>query len=886
MSRQFFLFSIIACLATPVVAQDVDLAYQKLTAEQRVAMLFIASNSSENTALPYKSLGYFSDKPEQVLTPASSLNLIDFTNGHSDGVAVDFPNTHILAASNNSELVNSLLASYFVFNPLAKGVMAGAYPNAVKQLNIGLDVPAPNDLVYFSTTKSSAPNTNVAALIPLPMQFMAAKRSKRVVAVYGKEGQNTKIIPSMGTGDELGRDIGFSLEDLLELPYLFKTYALKQDVEKFIRALQSNAIDKQVFEKRVKWAIAFTQNCGTNVKRPVPPNAETKHLLARRAVYESAVVLAINKENMLPMLHLRDKQLVFCDFRSHPSIGYRKHVDFHSASALHVKQYEQFDSISLRRLLSATFLVMCDNQSQMPEILLQTHKQREKYPNATWVLLFAGDIDEKAYIPNDYSVFSSVALLYQNLPFAWECLVESVFGGDSFSGNSLFNLPNLAQKGKQRIIERTRMKVGIPEEVGMDPKILDGIDKVALEAISLEAAPGAQILVARNGTVVYYKAFGKTTYDGTDSVGLSNMYDVASVTKILSTTPLVMKLVDDKKVSLNGTLKNYLPETATYDKGNIALSELLLHKAGLPASMPTFYNVIDRSVLKGNVVSKTKSEQFPTRIDERLYANKDVVLRGDLFSSTPKAGFEVEVAKGLYFQTAFGDSLYNMMLTAKMDKIKVYRYSDLGLGFLQKVTERMYGASIDRVADSLLYAPMGLSSITYKPLARYPLERIVPTENELLFRRQLLQGYVHDPAAALLGGVAGSAGIFANAADVAKIMQLFLDNGKYGNQQIIGAETVKRFTSRYDSSNRRGLGFDKPDTTSVALSPVCAEASSASFGHLGFTGTIAWADPRNGLVFVFLSNRVHPNAWNKRLIQMDIRSQCMSAAYRSIVDKK
>jgi CubicO group peptidase (beta-lactamase class C family) len=879
--RLFFLLFGLSLFSESVLAQSIDEVYQRLTLEQKVAKLFVADAERKSTAL--QPLGYVSSKSLAGDVFPTVLKGIDFSEGVSDGLFPSFPSDDIIASCGDKVLIDNLVQSFFGYKPSAQFLIAGGYAAMPSELNIGLDVPNPDAFLYFNTGNTERTLSSTAALIPLPSSFLALKPSKNVVAVRGRE---LSAAPAWDLGVKHTDNIGFSFNDLLMRPYLFKTENLGRDVERVIRAYNSNEINKLLFEKRVKWAMHWARNCLSTTKKTATQLATESHVLARRKVYEAAVVLARNGGNHLPLTDLRSIQLIFCDHRTTKSQSFLAQIDFHCPSAMVSNGFDLFDQ-DLSGIHQKTLgIVMCDDLPSLPSILLKLHKAKTMHPKTEWLLLFGGEVNEAGFVANDYSVFEAVAMVYGNDAFAWDCAVQTLFGGIGFKGNSLFELKGLSQKNVQQMVAPSRMKRGIPEEVGMNAKTLDEINDLVNEAIASGATPGAQVTVARHGVVVFHRNFGKTTYSGTEPVRSSHLYDIASITKILTTTPVVMKLLDDKKLELNGQLKKYLPETAETNKGTITISELLKHKSGLPPNMPTFYNFIDRSVLNGSIFNKNKSDNYPTRVDERLFANKDVVLRKELFSSSGSSNNSVQVAKNLYFDKIFGDSLYQIMLAMPVDRVKIYKYSDLGIGFLQKVAERIYKAPLDRLADSLLFSPMCLTSICFNPLTKFPLEQIVPTEDEQLFRKQLLQGYVHDPAAALMGGVAGHAGAFANAGDVARIMQMFLDGGTYGGVQLFSPETVKLFTSRTDASVRRGLGFDKPDSSSIVISPVCVEASSQSFGHTGFTGTIAWADPQNGLVFVFLSNRIHTHVWNKKLMQMDIRAKCMSAAYRSVSNAK
>lgn len=376
------------------------------------------------------------------------------------------------------------------------------------------------------------------------------------------------------------------------------------------------------------------------------------------------------------------------------------------------------------------------------------------------------------------------------------------------------------------------------------------VDAIALNGIKQGAYPGCRVLVAKNGNVVYDKSFGITDSISKTKVNEQTIYDLASITKVASSTLAAMKLVDEGKLNVDKTLGDYLNIPSDNEYSKIVIKDMLSHTAGLTPWIP-FYQ---KTLLNGQLnpaIYKTKSQE----------------------------GYTNQVADSIFILDSYKDSIYNKILSTPLNKNKTYNYSDLGYYFLQKIIEQTTGESIDKFVRETFYEPLGLSSMGYLPLERISAERIAPTENDISFRKQLIKGYVHDQGAAMMGGVAGHAGLFSSAQDLAVIMQMLNNGGTYGGKTYLKKETINAFNKRYFSGNRRGLGFDKPALTS-GKGPTCKEASAMSFGHTGFTGTMCWADPKNGLVYVFLSNRVNPNAENKKLQSLDIRTDIQEEIYR------
>lgn len=377
------------------------------------------------------------------------------------------------------------------------------------------------------------------------------------------------------------------------------------------------------------------------------------------------------------------------------------------------------------------------------------------------------------------------------------------------------------------------------------------VDSIAKWGIEKGAYPGCRVLAAKDGYVIYDKSFGHLDWDKREPVTNLTVYDLASVTKIASTTLASMSLVDRGELDVNKKLGDYLEFPAGSPYADIVIKEMLSHQAGLTPWIPFF--------------QKTMSSG---------------VLRRDLYTTQKDPMHSAQIADGMYFLNSYRDSMWQQILNTPLSADRTYKYSDLAFYFMQRIVEKKTGESLDAYVDRQFYRPMGLTSMGYQPLKRMPRSLIAPTENDKLWRKQHLRGYVHDQGAAMLGGVAGHAGLFSTAQDLAAIMQMLLNNGSYGGKQLLTPEVIAQFNTRYYSGNRRGLGFDKP--TSNGGGSACSEASQNSFGHTGFTGTMSWADPETGIVFIFLSNRVDPDAENKKLQELDIRTKIQSEIYKVI----
>ncbi|MBX5438039.1 MAG: serine hydrolase [Thermoflavifilum sp.] len=393
-----------------------------------------------------------------------------------------------------------------------------------------------------------------------------------------------------------------------------------------------------------------------------------------------------------------------------------------------------------------------------------------------------------------------------------------------------------------------------PEQVGLDPGILQRIDTIAQEAIAAQATPGCVVLAARDGKIFLHKAYGYLDYGDTLPVQLNTIYDMASCTKICATTLAAMRLYDEGKLRLDAGLGEYLPWLKGSDKAPLTIRDVMLHQAGLVAWIP-FY----RSTLYDGI-------------------HPDTVL----YSHQRDPQHTIRVAEDLYMNPAYVDSMYWQIRQSKLGPRHHYVYSDNDFILMQKVVEAITGMPLDAYVEQTFYAPLGLTRIGFRPRSFASLRDIAPTENERQFRLQQLHGDVHDPGAAMFGGVSGHAGLFADAYDLAVLMQMLLNGGQMGSQHFLKPKTIQYFTGYRSDISRRGLGWDKPEKDR-AKDPEpypCASASPLTFGHTGFTGTCIWVDPAYKLTFIFLSNRVCPDGGNNmKLIQMNIRGRIQQTLY-------
>ncbi|HLT52553.1 MAG TPA: serine hydrolase, partial [Flavobacteriaceae bacterium] len=397
----------------------------------------------------------------------------------------------------------------------------------------------------------------------------------------------------------------------------------------------------------------------------------------------------------------------------------------------------------------------------------------------------------------------------------------------------------------------------IPERVGMSTEKLNKIDVLAMKAVNGHMTPGIQLIVARHGKVVYNKTFGHHTYEKKTPVKFNDIYDVASVTKIVATLPLLMELEEEGIITLDSKLSQLLPEYKGTNKASITIKEMLSHYARLKPWVPFYFATLDS-------ITKKPSDK---------YYRKEFTK-----------GFGIKVANELYLRNDYPDSIQKVIRESELLNRQQYRYSDLPYYILKKFIEKHYDKPLDELVQEHFYQSLGANYTTYNPNNKFSNDDIVPTEVDDYYRYQLVHGYVHDMGAAMQNGVGGHAGIFSNANDIAKIMQMFLQKGFYGGKRYFKPETLDKFNTCYfcPNDNRRGIGFDKPQLGESG--PTCGCISMNSFGHSGFTGTYAWADPDAGIVYVFLANRTFPKAETNLLLRENIRTDIQKLIYEAIED--
>lgn len=634
-------------------------------------------------------------------------------------------------------------------------------------------------------------------------------------------------------------------------------------IEKFRQAYADSVLTDARLEYSVKKILAYKYRAGLNKYKPV----DLKNLVSdlntaeyddlNYKLYEEAVTVLRNERGIVPIMELEDEKVAYVKMGDDDGTGYldmlQKYTDVTEVKedtlqkALEILKeyttvvigYHKADGAWKKHDFTPKELEWIDAISKEKNVILT---------------VFAKPYTLAAI--KDFSQIETVILGYQNNAVAQTVAAEIVFGAIGSKGRLPVSIGSAFEVNDGHFTRAVnRLGFTTPGNAGMDPAILNNIDVIAQKAIDGKMTPGLQVLVARHGKVVYQKSFGYHTYEKDVPVKNTDVYDLASLTKMLATLPNLMQLYDKGEFRLDEKLGKMLPVFARTDKKNITAKDMLLHQARFQPWMPFYQETLD-------------SLKRP----DSLY-----------YRTTYSLEFPHQVANNLFLREDYPTIMIEKIAESKLLPKKEYKYSDFSFILFKEFIEGKTGKSLDALAYEQFYKPLGATSATYNPLQKMDMSVIPPTEVDNYFRYQTIQGYVHDMAAAMQDGIAGHAGLFSNSLDVAKIMQMYLQKGSYGGKQYFSSKTFDTFNTCYEckEGNRRGLGFDKPQLQNPG--PTCGCVSKESFGHTGFTGTMAWADPETGIVYVFLSNRTYPEAGENTLSKQNIREDIQKVIQDAII---
>lgn len=645
--------------------------------------------------------------------------------------------------------------------------------------------------------------------------------------------------------------------------------------------LTQNLIDEKC-KKILKWKYILGATSTDQIDtKALDANLNTsKAELLSRKLNEKAITLVKNEKEILPLNKLDKRSIAVV------SVGGSKGNTFQRTLALYdnIEQFAVADGSGLSGLKSSlakynTVIVAIHSNKKYSDTAIQSICQGKNN-----ILVFFAT----PYAMNNYqqsvAEANGIVIGYEDTPYANEYAAQAIFGGNKVDGI----LPVSAggfKEGTSLKTNKERLSYSLPEEVGIPSEQLAAVDRIVQDGLNQKAYPGCQVLVAKDGVVIYNESFGTFSYDSKKKVTNDDIYDLASATKGLATVPAVMKLVDEKKLNLQDKLSKYTPVLKGTDKANINVRQALLHESGLPAFLPYYMQAIDTSSYSGKLFNRSYTAIYKAEFGG-TWARTDYKFKPELISTKPQKGYDLKIADNLYANNSYSDTLLQMIADADLRRQNRYLYSCLNFMLLKEAVEEISKEDLNSFLQKNFYAKLGASTTTYNPLTKFDKEQIAPTERDNFLRKQLVQGYVHDEGAAMFGGISGNAGLFSNANDIAKICQMLLYRGEYGGEQYLSAATCRTFTISKSGISRRGLGFDKPDVKSMKASPCSPSTPVTTYGHTGFTGTCFWVDPDNNLIFIFLSNRVNETRENKKLMTMNIRGRIQEQLYVAMGKQK
>ncbi len=652
---------------------------------------------------------------------------------------------------------------------------------------------------------------------------------------------------------------------------------LPQDVPNAIKtikkAIENNELDESVVNNKCKKILAYKYKTGLAELIPIETeniisdlnNYEAKYL--NRKLYEKAVTLVKNDDDIIPLRKLDTLRIASV------SIGTGIDNDFQQS----LGKYAEIKKFYLPKISTEDERnILIEDLSKYDLIIIGIQKTNmfasRNFGISDECIEFVNKISSEKKIildifANPYSLsnfslnknIKAVLVSYQDNPLTNDISGQIIFGGIGAMGRLPVTASADFPLGTGINTEAIRLKYTEPEELNIFRDDLAIADSIAMSGIIMEAYPGCQVIAAKDGKVFYNKTFGYHTYERKNIVKETDIYDLASITKIAATTISVMKLSENKEIDIDEKISSFLPYLRNTDKENIVIRELMTHQAMFQPWIPYFRSTIENGTLDTTIYSREISSEFPIRVAENLYIRKN-----------------------------YAYSIFDSIIFSPSRNITEYKYSDLGFYLLSETIKNVTNKPFEKYIEDNFYSSLGLSNMTFLPKERFDISMITPTEMDTDFRNQLIHGDVHDPGAAMLGGIAGHAGLFSNANDLAILMQMLLQNGEYAGEKYLDQETIEEFTkSQFPlAENRRGIGFDKPLLEFDTNGPTCKDASPGSYGHSGFTGTYVWVDPKENFIYIFLSNRIYPDAANWKIVEFDIRTNLHQAFYDAIENSK
>lgn len=695
------------------------------------------------------------------------------------------------------------------------------------------------------------------------------------LTMAGAQTKESTAVKALLAGDDV----------LLGLP------SFEKQIDDVIEAVNDGVLEWSLIEEKCRKMLRFKYALGATEYKEISTqgivdrvNTPYAQSLIRRLVAASMTVVK-NAHKAWPVMHLDKAKIAVVTMGS--AEGTNSTFQDRCADYASIDRYAYNGSESVAQLQQK----LHDGGYSM--VIVAVHSKNAAYASAFSQIASAVKNVKAVMFVNPYQAAQfasglrhcgSMLMAYDDNEIAQDYAAQAVFGGIGVSGRLPVTIAGVAKAGEGVSYDAIRLGYTMPEEVGVDSKLLAQVDSIAAVGIKKKAFSALQVLVARHGKVICNRNYGYTDNSKTHhAVDDETIFDLASLTKATGTLAGLMKCYDEGKFELDDKISKFIKPLDGTDKGDLTIKELLFHETGMPASLGMYSIMFDKKTYNGPILRRRRRGNNTIRTYNG-FGNRTARLRTDLVSKKSGEGFEHEAAKGMFVGKAAHDTIMQRIYDIKLYANKRFRYSCLNFSLLLEAEEEMTGKSHDEFVKKNVFAPLGAYRTGYRPTEWTDAENIVATENDPFLRRQQLKGYVHDEMAAMLGGVSGNAGLFGDANDLAKLMQMWLNRGVYGGQRFLKEETVDLFLTTKSENSRRGLGFDKPNVKNVAKSYCSASTPAEVVGHTGYTGTAFWVDPKNDMIYIFLSNRVYPTRNNKAFTKVAARSHIQEAIYQNIFE--
>ena len=665
---------------------------------------------------------------------------------------------------------------------------------------------------------------------------------------------------------------------------LLEPFGLEDNFKALVTAYKKGGEDKRLIDSACRKILAYKYTFGLD--NPKPVNAEgvesrvnnRKAELMLRKLYGSAVTALKNEADILPVKKLDGRICVV-------SLGAKANNTFSEVCAKYTKveRYAMTDDnasdvVKAVKNASKVIVGVFDDDPSIEinfDRLLMNVDENKVIP-----VFFIKPYNLKKF-SGSISLCNTAVLAYENHRFAQDYAAQAIFGGSDLTGRIPVTVDGVANCGDGVSIYSSRLGYGMAEEVGLDARFVFQADSLAKEGIKKGAYTGCQVLVARHNKIVFNRNYGYTDNTKKYKVTGNTLFDLASVTKATGTLSGIMKAVDMRKINIDARLSSYIPSLKGTPKGELTIRELLYHETGMPAALNVYKIMTDTGSYSGSLVASQKSKGY-LRYAGGGYINNSAKVRRDITSPVKTGAMDYRIGKNLYVGKITYDSIMGIIHNMPLRSDRDYLYSCLNFCLLMEAEQNAVKTRHDKFVYDNIFHRLGSYRTVYRPLSFFSKSNIAATELDEYLRGEMVDGSVHDETAAFSGGIQGNAGLFSNAGDLAKLCAMWRDGGMYGGEQILSPSTVRLFTTSKSPLSHRGLGFDKPNTVYPERSSVCEEADPSVYGHTGFTGTCFWVDPKNDIIYIFLSNRVCPSRNNPAFSEVGARAGIFSLVYQSL----